>query len=185
MYVLSSICRRGELGKPKACSSNGASQLQTLQSNLKRPSIKSRLKGQIKIILQTMQKYYKDLTEKQAESITAPCDKPHVSIMQTWGPTRRAICLATLLRQLNDSLLQMYATITKQDVVMNNWIVRAKNLNLHIAPKLLSSNPIPHPRSMKKSGGSRASKAPAAKPAAKKAKAGKNKNAGKKAKSEA
>ena len=34
-----------------------------------------------------------------------------------------------LPRSFNDSLLQLYATVTKQDVVMNNYVVRAKTLD--------------------------------------------------------
>ena len=33
-----------------------------------------------------------------------------------------------MLRPFNDALLQLFATITKQDVMMNNYVVRSKPL---------------------------------------------------------
>ena len=37
--------------------------------------LKLRLKDQLKVIMGTMQKYYKDLTSKQSESIMGNCDR--------------------------------------------------------------------------------------------------------------
>ncbi|CAE7911417.1 unnamed protein product [Symbiodinium necroappetens] len=57
-----------------------------------------------------MQQSYKDLVTKQAESITGTCDKP-----------------LTSHEPFNDALLKLFATITKQDVMMNNYVVRSKS----------------------------------------------------------
>ena len=40
-------------------------------------------------------------------------------------------------RSFNDELLKIYAQITMDDVCMNNYIVRAKNLCLHVGLLLL------------------------------------------------
>ncbi|CAE6969678.1 unnamed protein product [Symbiodinium natans] len=82
------------------------------------------LKGQIDVVLEKMRNLFRQLSAKQSDSLTASIDK-------FWP--------------FSDSLLQLFAETTKQDLVMNNYVVRAKAI---------------------KTGGAR-SVAPSAKPAAK------------------
>ncbi|CAE7264460.1 unnamed protein product, partial [Symbiodinium pilosum] len=65
-----------------------------------------KLRQQMSLILQTMQKNYKDLTSMQAEAITSIPNQP-----------------------FNDKLLKLFAEITKQDVVMGNYVTRSKTLD--------------------------------------------------------
>ncbi|CAE7347924.1 unnamed protein product [Symbiodinium sp. CCMP2592] len=62
------------------------------------------LHDQIKTMVDDMKNAYKALTTKQAESVTTAPDKP----------------------TFNDDVLRMYADVTKKDVVMNNFLLRAK-----------------------------------------------------------
>ncbi|CAE7529160.1 PRX [Symbiodinium sp. CCMP2456] len=62
------------------------------------------LHGQIKNMVDDMKKAYQLLTTKQAESVTTAPDKP----------------------SFNDELLRTFADVTKKDVMMNNFLLRAK-----------------------------------------------------------
>ncbi|CAE7756328.1 unnamed protein product [Symbiodinium sp. CCMP2456] len=63
------------------------------------------LRDQMIVIMKDMKSKYDDLTAKQAESVTTTPDKA-----------------------FNDDLLRKYAEITKQDVVLGNYVIRARSM---------------------------------------------------------
>ncbi|CAE7389470.1 unnamed protein product [Symbiodinium sp. CCMP2592] len=65
----------------------------------------SSLRDQMKAIVTEMKAKYDDLTAKQAESVTTTPDKA-----------------------FNEDLLRKYADITKQDVVLGNYVIRARTM---------------------------------------------------------
>ena len=101
------------------------------------------------LLLKSMQTFYKTLTQKQAEAITTIPDQclagNHNPKMYIYGkgPFKKMSKLLWLgevskqrsiitdafgipPRAFNDSLLKMYADITKQDVLLGNYIVRSR-----------------------------------------------------------
>ncbi|CAE7668886.1 unnamed protein product [Symbiodinium necroappetens] len=63
------------------------------------------LRDQIAEALKGMKIIFKDLTQKQSDALTRPLDKP-----------------------FSDSILRMFADATKQDLIMNNYVVRSRTL---------------------------------------------------------
>ncbi|CAE7455803.1 unnamed protein product [Symbiodinium sp. CCMP2592] len=63
------------------------------------------LRDQIAEVLKGMKLMFSDLTKKQSDALTRPLDKP-----------------------FSDSILRMFADVTKQDLIMNNYIVRSKSV---------------------------------------------------------
>ncbi|CAE7476395.1 unnamed protein product [Symbiodinium microadriaticum] len=63
------------------------------------------LRDQIKAQLEKLQTCFDDLTKKQSDALTRPLDKP-----------------------FQDSILKMFAEVTKQDLIMNNYIVRSRGV---------------------------------------------------------
>ncbi|CAE7223132.1 unnamed protein product, partial [Symbiodinium sp. CCMP2456] len=60
------------------------------------------LRDRIADVLKGMKAMFSDLTKKQSDALTRPLDKP-----------------------FSDSILRMFADVTKQDLIMNNYIVRS------------------------------------------------------------
>ncbi|CAE7387373.1 unnamed protein product [Symbiodinium necroappetens] len=64
-----------------------------------------RLHEQMNMILQQLQKYYKELTAKQAGAILKAPDQP-----------------------FNDEVMRLYAEVTKQDVILGNFLTRSRHI---------------------------------------------------------
>ncbi|CAE7544153.1 unnamed protein product [Symbiodinium sp. CCMP2456] len=64
-----------------------------------------KLREQMELILQSLKKHYSQLAQKQADIITSVPDQ-----------------------SFNDELLKLYADITKQDVLLGNYVTRARTL---------------------------------------------------------
>ncbi|CAE7260130.1 unnamed protein product, partial [Symbiodinium sp. CCMP2456] len=80
------------------------------------------LRDQILEALKGMKTMFKDLTLKQSDALTRPLDKP-----------------------FSDSILRMFAETTKQDLIMNNYVVRSKALK-----STAGSVKLPNPKSKSK-----------------------------------
>ena len=92
-----------------------------------------RLKDQLADALKALKGLYKELQNKQAEALNKHPDKP-VSQLACCNLLFPNVTIAREYhysepRPFNDALLKLYANVTKQDLVMNNLVVRAKKLS--------------------------------------------------------
>ena len=104
-----------------------------------------RIKDQLKDSLKALKTHFKELQSRQADAIQRHPDKSvsqlSVSVALLHSPADSStyyfpsICYP---RNFNDNLLKLYANITKQDLVMNNLVVRARSLTRNYSVEAVS-----------------------------------------------
>ena len=97
-----------------------------------------RVREQLQIILQTIQKNYTYLTNMQAQAITSTTDErlcPNRSSAFVCGISIN-VCVTVdgtkKLSQFEKDLLKTFAEITRQDVLLANYVIRARCLALNM-----------------------------------------------------